>query len=193
MEDEVEETVQPVTKYKEDVNAFSAPVDGYGTDYISGMPSEILNSILSYLILDHDPERGVKKHKVESQFRAFHELPHVLLSLSAMSHHFQDHIEVFARLHLTAHKDVYRFKTTAERDEEKKVRRSERLKEKSVTIARCYRCELVRHLQHWCFGCNGYVTRRAVMANGVACCGPCEWRVFPGQMVSGVSSHSTVS
>ena len=192
MADDVEDIVQPLTKYKEDVDAFSAPAEGYGVDYISGMPSEILNEILSYLIRDHDPERAIKKHAKESQYKVYDERPHILLSLSAMSRHFKNHVEAFALLHMKAHKDTYRFKTIDEIEElnsARRVRRSERLKGKSITVARCYRFELVNHLQHWCIGCHCYETRRANMANAVSYCWKCEREELPEQIVSDVCSR----
>lgn len=167
-------------QYKEDINAFSIPVEE-DKEFISGMPSEILDEILSYLILDHDPELAAKVHSPDPKLR---ENPHVLLSLAAMSRHFRDHVEDFSRRHLTTHKQMYSFKTTAELEAVKIVRRSDRLKEKPTRDHRCYRFELVSRLRWRCIQCNAFSGRRATMANGVGCCQHCEWLAFPNTIVS---------
>ena len=178
--------MQPVEmpKYKEDVSAFDGPVEE-GKDFISRLPSETLDQILSYCLLDHDPERAVKK---KAEGYKYVEQSHVLLSLASMSHHLHDHVEDFSRRHLIRHKDIYRFKTNAELVKQKETRRSDRLKAKTVQEdSRVYRMELVRHLQWYCFNCNAFCTRRATMVNGVACHGSyyqkCEDEAFGLQIV----------
>ena len=183
-EDQVQ-TVDNVPNFKEDVNAFNIPIED-DKDHISSMPPELLNEVLSYFILDHDPERAVKKHATESErpFKVYEEHEHVLLSLSAMSKHFHTQVEDFSRRHMVKNKDVYRFKTNVEIEEVKMLRRSDRIKAKPVVDHRCYRRELTRHLELNCFGCNHFNMRRATMANAVACCRECDgWKVFPSQIV----------
>lgn len=166
-------------KYKEDINAFSVPVEE-NKDIISGIPSEILHEILSYLIIDHDPDRTAKMHSKDAKVG---EKPHVLLSLAAMSHHFHDHVEDFSQWYLIKHKDRYYFKTNAELEEARQIppRRSERLKQNHQgQDHRCYRIELTTVLKGRCFGCNFWTGRRAIMANGVACCEKCDMKLFRG-------------
>ncbi|KAK3721010.1 hypothetical protein LTR37_003300 [Vermiconidia calcicola] len=160
-------------RLKDDTNAFNVPAEE-DKDFISSMPSEILENILSYLILDHDPERGFK---MKEQGGKFQEQTHVLLSLSAMSRHFRAHVDSFCQRHLMKHKDIYHFKTDDEIDElrgRKPRRRSDRLKAKPNQETRVYRMDLIRALQSSCIGCGRYAGHRATMANGVACCQRCD-------------------
>jgi len=169
-----------VPKYKEDINAFSVPIKE-DADFISPMPSEVLDQILSYLLLDHDPGRAVKKHAAESPkpgspYRPYEDTPHVLLSIAAMSISFRAHVENFSRRHMASHAERYYFKTNKEREADASHtlrRRSERLKSKEVIDTRCYRKELTRHLTWHCIDCNRWVGNRDIMNNGVACCNLC--------------------
>ena len=172
--------VSEMPNYKEDINAFSESA-AVGKDFISKLPSETLDHILSYCILDHDPERAVK---MQADYMDYKEQPHVLLSLAAMSSHFHAHVEDFSRRHLITHKDTYRFKTNAEQNQQKKSRRSTRLKSKGIELQRCYRMEMMKHLQWHCIHCNSFCSTPAIMANGVRCCKRCEAAAFPGQIVS---------
>lgn len=129
-----ESNVVQFPKFKEDINAFS-PLDD-GADYISTLPSETLDQVLSYCILDHEPERTVRMQRENAYVD---NRPHALLSLAAMSQHFRDHVENFSLRQLTNNKETYRFKTNAEILEGKKVRRSSRLKFKGVCISQLYR------------------------------------------------------
>lgn len=174
-----------VSKYKEDINAFSVAVKE-DADFISPMPSEVLDQILSYLLLDHDPERAVKKHAVESfkpgeNWKPYEDIPHVLLSMAAMSTCFRAHVETFSQRHLTTHAEFYRFTTTEqlEAKRNKPRRHSDRLKSKGVVAPdpRCYRKELVKTMQAYCMGCRCRVIRRHTMYNGVSSCHDCEQSV----------------
>ena len=171
-----------VTTYKEDINAFSVPIDE-DADFISRMPSEILDEILSYLLLDHDPDRAVKKHAVENpklgeKHEPYEDIPHVLLSMAAMSTRFRAHVETFSRRHLTMHAEFYRLTTTEtlEAKRNKPRRHSDRLKSKGIIAydSRCYRKELVKIMQAYCMGCRCRVVRRHTMYNGVSSCHECE-------------------
>ncbi|RMY01403.1 hypothetical protein D0868_08513 [Hortaea werneckii] len=51
---------EPDRKRKDDLIAFLPPVEEPGKDFISSLPTETFHEILSYLILDHDPDRGLK-------------------------------------------------------------------------------------------------------------------------------------
>ena len=168
--------------FKEDINAFSIAVEN-GKDFISRIPSETLENILSFCLLDHDPDRGVK---MEAQGKDFVEDSHALLSLAAMSRHFRDRVESFSLRTFTKPNDIYGFETNDEQAEGK--RRSDRLKLKSTLDSRCYRIELVKHWQAHCIDCNKWCVRRAVMGNEVACHDSswgkvCEDQVFPETIV----------
>lgn len=179
---------EPALRYKDD-HLDKLEVDAT-KDFISPLPTEILHTVFSYLILDHDPERGIKVEANPTKTYAFKEQPHVLLSLATMSKHFRANIESFSCYHLTMHQDTYKyFKTTATIDKER--RRSSRLAGKPRNDPRVYRLELVKHLQAHCWECGWWCTRRATMANGVACCRKCEDQVFPAVMVSACCSSST--
>ena len=184
VEVEVTETLQPeLPNYKEDINAFNTPVED-GKDYISGMPSEMLHQILSYCVLDHEPELAVRQRDEGPNFV---KRPHVLLSLAAMSELFKACVESFCRVELTKHKDSYHFKSTAEIVERGSLRRSPRIKEQPQRDNRCYRIELIGHLQTFCIHCGGYTDHFAAMVNTVKChaqLSRCELLAFPGVIVS---------
>ncbi|KAK3112783.1 hypothetical protein LTR53_010580 [Teratosphaeriaceae sp. CCFEE 6253] len=157
---------------KEDFSTFDTPVDEE-LDFISKLPSETLDQVLSYLVLDHDPERGVK---ARAHGTGYKHPPHVLLSLACMSRLFRAHVESFSRRELLRNKDDYRHVTQSEIDA--KCRRSARLQAKPPVDTRCYRAELVQHLQTYCIECNDLTNCRAQMASGVACHLSCEDAIF---------------
>jgi len=145
-------------------------------NFVSKLPSETLDEILSYLILDHDPERGVKIHKNEGHSWTYKDPPHILLSLARLFNLLHTHVESFCRRHLAQHKDVYNHVPKADKDAT--CRRSVRLQATPREDTRCYRVELVRHLQSHCIPCGGYVKRRPTMATGVACHASYEDQAF---------------
>ncbi len=177
--------VEPGPNYKDETNAFNTPVED-GRDYISGIPAEVLQDIMSYLIRDHDPERAVKSEirwKGPDGTNRTAENPHVLKSLAAMSCHFRDQVEAFSLHELISHKTDYSFRTNAELEQGKEIRRSERLQTKPKKDHRRYRHELVTHLHIHCIRCNSLSLRRGSMVNGVACCQRCDYIEFPNQIV----------
>jgi hypothetical protein len=140
-------------------------------DFISGLPTEILHNILSYLILDHDPERGVKMNANPTKAYKFKEQPHVFLSLSTMTKHLCAVVESFCLHHLTVHGDFYQIDMTPQLDQE--LRRSARLAVKPKQDPHVYRMELVKRLMTRCIHCGYWSSpSRAIMASGVACCPP---------------------
>ncbi|KAK5132298.1 hypothetical protein LTR08_009206 [Meristemomyces frigidus] len=112
------------------------------------------HEVCSYLILDHDTDRGIK---VAAQGNQFKDKSHVLLSLAAMSTRFHVLVESFSLRHLTKYDDHYEFYTNAELEEEAanrvkeasySLRRSTRLVvAKTREDARVYRTELVKFLR----------------------------------------------
>ena len=179
--EQVTETQEPeLPLYKEDNNAFNTPIED-GKDYISTMPSEMLDRILGYCVMDHEPELAARQRDEGANFV---KRPHVFLSLAAMSTHFKAHVESFSRLELTRNKDFYRFKTTAEIVESGNLRRSPRIKAKPPPDHRCYRMELITRLQTFCVRCGYFTDRFAVMANSMKCDALCERMLFPGVIVS---------
>ena len=172
-------------KYKDDSNAFNIPVEDE-KDYISGLPSEILDRILGYCVMDHEPELAVRQ---KAQGSDFVRNPHALLSLAAMSRHFKAHVESFCRRELMRNRDNYHlFKTNAEIIEKGGLRRSPRVKAQLPVDNRCYRSELVKDLQAFCIQCMIRTETFATMANSVKCHASCEHRFFPGVIVSLLSS-----
>ncbi|KAK3070968.1 hypothetical protein LTR53_009505 [Teratosphaeriaceae sp. CCFEE 6253] len=163
---------EKVVRGKEDFYTFDTPVDEE-LSFISTLPSETLDQVLSYLVLDHDPERGVK---ARAHGTGYKNPPHVLLSLACMSRLFRAHVESFSRRELLRKKDDYRHVTRSEKDA--KCRRSARLRAKSPVDTRCYRAELVQYLQAHCIACHERTKRRATMASGVACHRWCEDDAF---------------
>ncbi|KAI7161500.1 hypothetical protein KC349_g2738 [Hortaea werneckii] len=157
---------EPDRKRKDDLIAFLPPVEESGKDLISSLPTETFHEILSYLILDHDPDRGLKLEALKR--RGFKDQPHVFLSLSVLSKHFRNNVESFCLHHLTQFKEIYGFQPAAQMDAEH--RRSARLAAKPKKDSRIFRVLLVKHLQTRCIHCNFYCWTRATMATGVACC-----------------------
>lgn len=180
---------EPALRYKDDhLDALDVDAD---KDFISPLPTEILHNIFSFLVLDHDPDRGIKVDAEPAKGYRYKEQPHALLSLSTMSRHLCANIESFSCHHLTMHQKTYKyFKSTATSDKER--RRSSRLAEKPRDESRLYRGELVKHLHRYCWHCGRWCNRRATMANGVVCClGSCENEAFPPVMVSVCRGSST--
>lgn len=88
-------------RYKDDLpNAFNGEVDP-SQDFISKAPVEIIDNILSFLILDHDPDRAIRIKEGDYTSR-----PHVFLSMSAMSKLFYHATEGFAHRFLVKNKEA---------------------------------------------------------------------------------------
>lgn len=182
LSDEDEEGVEELPvwpRYKDDLpNAFNGKVDP-SQDFISKAPVEIIDNILSFLILDHDPDRGVKMK--EGNYKA---RPHVLISMSAMSKLFYHAVEGFAQRfytnpHNPKHYQAFR-KQIQEREkaaEERvsKQRRSSRLasQPKPETV-KIYRTELLRTFQNRCAICLNHCWTVGKFANTVSICNDCE-------------------
>jgi hypothetical protein len=85
--------------YKDDLpNAFNGAVE-LSLDFISKAPNEVIDNILSYLLLDHDPDRGVKIKAGTCK-----PVPHVLLSIATMPRLYYYATEGFARRYRTKNK-----------------------------------------------------------------------------------------
>jgi hypothetical protein len=177
--------------YKDDLpNAFNGTVDP-SLDFISKAPNEVIDNILSYLVLDHDPDRGVK-----IKAGTYKPIPHVLLSMAAMSRLFYHATESFARRYRIKNKldlpepGVYwpqhpeilaRLVAHREREEGK-----ERNKRRSVRIAstlkpdtrEVYRKALCDKTKHWCAVCHLPGGRLGRLANQVSVCEDCERSAF---------------
>ena len=192
-EDEDVEELPTWPRYKDDLlNAFNGEVDP-SLDFISKAPVEIIDNILSFLILDHDPERGVKMKNGDYKAR-----PHVLISMSAMSRLFYHATEGFARrflmknkealsapyisLHYRIHPEQYQaylerldaWKKAAE-EKASKLRRSSRLASRPQPVIVETSCrELLRKLQSRCALCLEYADSRGKFANTVMVCSTCE-------------------
>lgn len=168
-------------KYKDDLpNAFNGEIDP-SKDYISKLPVEIIDKITSCLLLDHDPDRGIKDR--EENFRQ--PQPHVLLSMAAMSRVFYYATEDFAKRFSLRNRrlsfNLYRESSNAR----KELRRSERIA--SIPQPGChevYRLELVRSLSYYCIFCPVWCMERGKLANGVCICSNCERREFGPILVS---------
>ncbi|RMZ11624.1 hypothetical protein D0860_03330 [Hortaea werneckii] len=171
---------EPDGKRKDDLIAFLPPVDQPGRDFISSLPTETFHEILSYLILDHDPDRGLKLEALKR--RGFKDQPHVFLSLSVLSKHFRDNVESFCLHYLTQFKEICGFQPAVQLHSEH--RHSTRFAAKPKKDSRICRVLLVKHLQTKCISCNVRCRTRATMATGVACCldrwtDNCEEEAFP--------------
>jgi hypothetical protein len=180
-------------RYKDDLpNAFNGEVDP-SQDFISKTPVEIIDHILSFLVLDHDPERGVKMKESSYKRR-----PHALISMSAMSHLFYHTTEGFAHKFLIMNQEAlsvpyyvhYCRKTpemlqriTANMEEHKKateerksrLRRSARIAGQPQEEPRAvHRIRLLRRLQSNCAVCLKYADTPGKFANAVSICKDCE-------------------
>lgn len=181
--DEINEPQVP--QYKEYIDAFTDP-PGDDEDHISKLPSETLDNILSYCVLDHEPERAIR---MKNEGSAFKERSHVLLSLAAMSKHFRDHVESFCRREIIRNKPDYFFLGTVQYKLDQKppqqpVRHSPRFNDLPIVDRRCYRMELVYGVQTMCIRCGCWGYRWAVMANAVKCHVECESKALPQTIVS---------
>jgi hypothetical protein len=187
--------------YKDDLpNAFNGAVDP-SKDLFSKAPNEVIDNILSYLVLDHEPDRGVKV-----KAGTYKPVPHVLISMAAMSRLLYHATEGFARRYRTKNKldlpepGVYwpqhpeileSLKDHRERQEEK-----ERNKRRSVRVTNIiksethevYRKALCDKMKHWCAVCHLPGGRVGRLANQVSVCEGCERSVFGIIMVSAVAS-----
>lgn len=175
---------QPDLKLRDDLLAFLPPVEP-DKDFISKLPTETLHEIFSYLVLDHDAERGNKMNN-PTKSHGFKDQPHVFLSLAVLSQHFHANVESFCAHYITKYKDVIVLLSRARPKPATEIRRSARLAENppiSTECGRVHRRELVEHLQRRCIQCNRRVARRAVMASGVACCSGCEDDIFEKTIV----------
>lgn len=180
-------------RYKDDLpNAFNGEVDP-SEDFISKAPVEIIDNILSFLVLDHDPERGVKMKEGTYKARS-----HALISMSAMSRLFYHATEGFACRFLTKHKealskpyegDYYRAHpelyqelldsqaeyNRAREERLSKLRRSSRLANKpQPEVTKVHREELVRMMQNRCAVCFTHCWTRGKFANMVSICETCD-------------------
>ena len=180
-------------RYKDDLpNAFNGDVDP-SLDFISKAPVEIIDNILSFLILDHDPERGVKMREGNHKSHC-----HVLISMSAMSQLFYHATEGFAHKFLTMnHKALsvpyyvhywrgnpellQRVMANAEEHEkvmeerESRRRRSSRIANQPKEEPReVYRIKLCRTLQSKCAVCLKHADTPGKFANAVSICSDCE-------------------
>jgi hypothetical protein len=186
--------------YKDDLpNAFNGAVDP-SLDFISKAPNEVIDNILSYLVLDHQPDRGVKM-----KAGTYKLVPHVLLSMAAMSRYFYHATEGFARRYRTRNKldlpepgiywpqqpEVFaRLMGFREKELDK-----ERNKRRSVRIANTvkpethevYRKKLCDQSKVHCVVCHLPGWRPGKLANQVTVCEGCERSVFGTIMVSGTA------
>ncbi|GAB7362670.1 hypothetical protein MBLNU230_g2979t1 [Neophaeotheca triangularis] len=183
-------------QFKDDSDAFNVPVED-GKDFISKIPSEILDRILSYSVRDHHPDLGEKiKARHNDHGTEFKEHPHVLLSLAAMSHHLKDHVESFCERQLRGNPGVYtRFAQVQDpliiRKPKTVLRRSARVEQMATPQAPVYRRIFVLWIACYCLRCNRLVGNRATVANTVGICrSPCESEEFPGGLI-GLSDAKT--
>lgn len=197
-------------RYKDDLpNAFNGEVDP-SQDFISKTPVEIIDHILSFLLLDHDPERGVKMKEGNYKWR-----PHALISMSAMSHLFYHATEGFAHRFLTMNQGalsvpsyVHYWRNNPEllqritanmeeldkaREERKsRLRRSSRIANQPQEEPRkVHRIELCRVLQRKCAVCLNCADTPGKFANAVSICKDCEKDVH-GEFVV-CQSHSSAA
>jgi hypothetical protein len=196
-DDNVEEIprVDDYPLYKDDLpNAFNGTVD-QSLDFISRAPTEVIDNILSYLVLDHDPDRGVK-----IKAGTYKPVPHVLLSMAAMSRLFYHSTEGFARRYRTKNKlpqrpaiDWSPWPTVAAQMKlrEEEEHEKEHNRRRSVRIANIPRpethdfhrrklwCDLTSH----CAICLESGWRPGELANHVTVCETCERSVFGEIMV----------
>lgn len=194
--DEDEEGVEELPtwpRYKDDLpNAFNGEVDP-SEDFISKAPVEIIDNILSFLILDHDPERGVKMKEGTYKGR-----PHALISMSAMSRLFYHAAEGFAYRFLTKNKedlerpyvsawdrshpeqhqaylDLMQGYHLAREKRDSELRRSSRIAGKpQPEVVKIHRKELIRVLQSRCAVCLDHAWKQGKLANTVAICAKCD-------------------
>lgn len=142
-------------------------------DHISNLPAETLDQIFGYAIIDHDPDRAVKKQQGVYDHR------HVLLSLSAMSRLFRQRVDAFSESYLTKHRSWSKFRQSG-------LGKYWRLKVN-------HRIELVKALQTKCFRCAQPCKTMAPMANRVALHDHCQQQHgdFAPTIVSPMSARSS--
>lgn len=171
-------------KYKDDLpNAFNGEVDP-SKDYISKVPCEVIDNIISFLLLDHDPERGVKDQA--RGHRNYGIQPHALLSVAAMSRLFYHATESYAKRLTIKHPYLSsRLRLPQPRLEHGKgLRRSGRIANITQPERReIYRVQIVRELQYACVFCFRWSTEPAKLANAVCICRACEEKEFGDLMV----------
>lgn len=186
---EVTATVEDLTPYPQDVDAFSSPFEPEtDIDHISRLPPECLSNVFSYCLLHHEPELGKRRHEEGSDCVP---LPHVLLSLAAMSTYFRGNVEAFCRHELLANKAAYKYKTPAEAQAGRRrqpTRSSARLSTVPKVDNTVHRMELVGKLRSMCVKCSkrtwgwsGFGSY--VMCNGVAFCYLCKMSRYLDIMV----------
>lgn len=176
-------------RYKDDLpNAFNGEVDP-SLDFISKAPVEIIDNILSFLILDHEPELEVQKKQGNYKTR-----PHVLVSMSAMSRLFYHATEGFAHKFLKKNKkaisapwfacfkisnpELYQSLLKQKKEAITHQRRSPRLASKSqLEPHKVCRTELLQALQSKCAICLDRAYAKGKFANLVALCAGCEQSV----------------
>jgi hypothetical protein len=183
--------------YKDDLpNAFNGAVDP-SKDFFSKAPNEVIDNVLSYLVLDNDPDRGVKV-----KAGTYKPMLHVLLSMATMSRLFYHATEGFARRYWIKHKlgisDPARnwphhpeealarinIREEKEREKERNRRRSVRIAEiPKAETHEFYRKKLVFELRTHCAICLKSCWRPGKLANQVTVCEVCEWSVFGSIMV----------
>lgn len=175
-------------RYKDDLpNAFNGAVDP-SLCFFSKMPNEVIDNILSYLVLDHDPDCGVKM-----KAGAYTPVPHVLLSMAAMSRLFYQITEAFARRYswtwagldpqAVMKLESWWVNVHAQEKKECNRRRSDRIAKMPQVAKEIYRTELCNELHLHCAVCLDLVARFGRLANQVFLCETCEQSVFGETMV----------
>ncbi|OQO00263.1 hypothetical protein B0A48_14050 [Cryoendolithus antarcticus] len=162
-------------KYKDDLpNAFNGDV-GPDRDFISKMPAEIREEIVSHCLLDHEPERALHcKKNPGVPIR-----PHALLSLAAMSPSMYHAVEGFAARFTHMNRAQMHLR---EKPIDKSCRRSARLASKPQLKGKgpVHRHELLDLLAIRCVFCFKITTVKAVMSNMNTVCTPCEDKHLDG-------------
>ncbi|EMC91643.1 hypothetical protein BAUCODRAFT_299981 [Baudoinia panamericana UAMH 10762] len=161
------EGIDTGANYKIDRDPSWTPVDPE-KDFISRLPPEILDRIVSLCVLDFDAERVINATKK----------PHVLLALATMSNTFHDVVESFCLRQLNLHRERSGFTSVIATTEAKATRRSVRLATQPQKFPRVYRQEYLEYVRTHCVVCDGYQHHRGTIYNQVACCGLCEQRAF---------------
>jgi hypothetical protein len=181
--------------YKDDLpNAFNGAVDP-SLDFFSKAPNEVIDNILSYLVLDHDPDFGVKV-----KAGTYKPVYHVLLSMAAMSRLFYHATEGFARRYRTKNKllpapafdwSPWPAVEAQVKIREEQKREKERNRRRSVRIANIpkaethefYRKKLCDESRTHCAICLESCWRPGKLASQVTVCESCERDVFGNLMV----------
>jgi len=194
-------------RYKDDLpNAFNGEVDP-SQDFISNIPVEIIDNILSFVLLDHDPERGVKMK--ESNYKP---RPHAIISMAAMSQLFYHATEGFAHKFLMKNRETlstpryFRYlpkdpelvqsitahveaADKAKKERDSRLRRSTRLaNQPQLEPRKVYRVKLCRELRYVCAICLKFAEAPGKLANAVSICSSCESSINGPFMVCQVCS-----